>query len=219
MTGADVFSHFDATSRLRTQIEHGARADIFVAASLDQMARARRQGLVDDDGSVVARNRLVAIVPRGNPGRIEQLEDLARPGVRLVLAPREVPIGQYARDLLGRMSSDSRFGPTYRDRVLANLRSEEPNVRHLVAKVELGEADAAFVYASDVAGSFMTRLDAIEIPDHLNVIAEFPAAIVSGGLAASLAADYVRYLGTIEAQTTFARHGFVPVAQADRRRS
>lgn len=143
--GVRVELNFGGSSTLATQVLNGAPVDVFASADREQMVRVSGAGLVAGVPQVLAANALVAITPTRSD--LTQVADLAAPGVRLVLAGPEVPAGRYARAWLE--SLDPVIGNGFAARVMTNLVSEETNVRQVAAKVELGEADAAIVYATD----------------------------------------------------------------------
>jgi molybdate transport system substrate-binding protein len=130
---------FAGSDQLAYQIEQGAPADVYAAASPKYPEVLYTKGLVERP-SVFATNALVVIVPRRNPARIRSLGDLARKGVKVVIGQKGVPIGDYTRDVLRRLGLI---------RVLQNVVSEEPDVKGIVGKVALGQADAGFVYRTD----------------------------------------------------------------------
>ena len=171
---------FASSSILRIQLEQGARADIFASADDVQMNAAVKAGVIEGTPTQFVKNKLVLIVPRSNPGRITTLADLKNPGLKLVLAAPEVPVGNYARQSLAKMSQDPKFGPTFAETALKNLVSNEANVRAVVAKVALGEADAGFCYLSDVNIATALQLNVIQIPDQYNVIATYYIGVVKG---------------------------------------
>ena len=199
--GARIAFNYGATTQLRTQLEQGATADVFASANLQQMELAARNGVVVGERPVFARNELVVIT--SGPG-LERLEDLARPGLKLVITQPDVPVGMYTREALAKMTADPRFGRQYAERVLANVVSEEANVRQLVAKVQLGEADAAWVYATDAPG-----LRAISVPDAFNTVAEYPVAQAKASAQPELAQAFVRHLLGPEGKAVLRKHGFV----------
>src|SRR5205823_2403195 len=145
-----------------------------------QMDAARASGVIAGDDRLFAKNRLVVIFPVSNPAKIASVQDLARPGIKLVLAQPSVPIGAYARQALQNMAADPGFGADFAQKVLANLRSEEANVRTVVTKVQLGEADVAIVYATDVTPAVAKDVQSIPLPDQFNVVATYPIALVRG---------------------------------------
>jgi molybdate transport system substrate-binding protein len=205
--GVNVEFNFAGSPALRTQIAEGARADVLATADVDNMRAALEQELVADEGVAFARNRLVLIVPASNDAGIESLEDLATPGVKLVLALAEVPVGRYARDAIRKMAFDDDFA----ERVLANIVSEEPNVKAVVAKVQLGEADAGIVYASDVTQATADEVTAFEIPDPYNVIATYPIAVTAGASDNALPQAFIDFVLSDEGQSILQRHGFMSI--------
>src|SRR3954471_9650544 len=148
--GLTVQFNFAGSQQLALQIEQGAPADVFASADQRWMQYAAEKGLVEGTPAIFARNRLVVIVPRTNPARIAKLHDLARPGTKIVMAAEAVPAGKYSREAVRKLAGAPGFPPEYELSVLANVVSQEENVKAVVAKVQLGEADAGLVYQSDV---------------------------------------------------------------------
>jgi len=138
--GLKIIYNFGGSPTLRMQLEQGARADVFAPADAVQMELAAGSGIVQGATPMFAKNRLVVIVPRDNPGHVTSFRDLARPGLRLDVAAPAVPVGNYSRQALRQASAA--YGADFASRVLRNVVSEEENVRQVVAKVQLGEADA-----------------------------------------------------------------------------
>lgn len=176
-----VAFNFAGSQQLALQIEQGAQADVFASADQRWMKYLQQRGLILGAPREFARNRLVIITPRSNPGKITQLQDLARPGLKFVIEADAVPAGHYVREALAKLSRAPGFGPDFGQRVLKNVVSEEDNVKAVVAKVQLGEADAGAVYRTDVTQAVADKITAIDIPDPYNVIASYPIAIVKGG--------------------------------------
>jgi molybdate transport system substrate-binding protein len=201
-----VHFNFASSALLRTQIEQGAPADLFASADREQMTPLVKAGRLRAP-VVFARNRLAIVTPAANPGRIEHPRDLGRPGLRLVITSEQVPIGRYTRAALAKMSDPGAFGPDFRKQVMRNVVSQEPNVRSLLSRVTLGEADAAIVYLSDArAGG--TRVRLIPIPGRYNVAAVYPAAIVDGSAQASIGQEFLTYLRSSESRGILKKHGF-----------
>ena len=144
--GTKLTFNFAGSPTLRTQLAQGARADVFASADEPNMAGAEEDGTITGQPQIFARNVLVVVVPVKNTAGIQTLQDLAKPNIKLVLTNKEVPVGNYARQALEKMSQNPAFGSDFSKRVLANLVSEETNVRQVAAKVQLGEADAGIVY-------------------------------------------------------------------------
>lgn len=207
-----VTFNFGASSQLRAQLEQGASADVFASADQAQMDRAKQANLIDGAERVFARNRLVVITPQNNPGGIRELRDLAKPGLRFVTAAAEVPVGVYTQQMLEKLSQDPQFGSDFKDRVNANIVSREPNVRQVVAKVALGEADAAVVYSSDVTPDVAPRLARVEIPDTYNTLATYPIAVVRNAPNRAAAEAFIAYVLSPAGQATLKKWGFITVA-------
>lgn len=209
--GVQITYNFAGSPALRTQLQEGARADIFVAADANNMRQALDARLVADAGTTFTHNRLALIVPANNPAKITVLHDLGNDGVKLVLALAEVPVGRYARESIAKMEADGSFGERFRARVLANLVSEEPNVKAVVTKVQLGEADAGIVYVTDVTEGVAADVKVIGIPDAYNVLATYPVALTAHPTNADAAAAFVAFVLSEEGQAILASFGFQPI--------
>ncbi len=210
--GTAVDFNFAGTPTLRTQLEQGARADVFASANRQQMDLALESGVVEPPFSTFARNSLVIITPADNPGNVKSPADLEHEGLKLVVAREEVPVGVFTRQALEAMSAAAVFGAGFGEAVLDNVVSLESNVKQVVAKVELGEADAGIVYETDVTEALAANLARIEIPDALNVVAEYPAALVTDRGNDATARAFLDYLLSEPGQAILARHGFLSAA-------
>lgn len=208
-SGSEIDFNFAGTPTLRAQLEQGARADVFASANREQMELARQSGVVEDASSTFARNSLVIITPSDNPAGIEAAVDLARDGLKLVVAQEDVPVGAYTRRALDAMAADASFGAGFSEAVLGNVVSLESNVKQVVAKVELGEADAGIVYGTDVTPAVAGKLRRIEIPEAFNVIAEYPAALTTDRRNEPLARAFIDFLLSEQAQTILGKYGFL----------
>jgi len=212
--GSSVVFNFAASTQLATQLEQGAQADVYASADRVQMDRARASGRVEASEAVFARNGLVLVAPSANPGNVRGLADLARPGMKVLAAQADVPIGTYTQQMLDRASGDPVYGADFRDRVNANVVSREANVRQMVAKVQLGEADAAVVYRSDVTPQAASRLMVIEVPEPVDVVAAYPIALVRGAPNPAGGAAFVAMVLSAPGQGILSRWGFSPGAAA-----
>ncbi|MCC6613669.1 MAG: molybdate ABC transporter substrate-binding protein [Anaerolineae bacterium] len=209
--GVSILYNFGGSSTLATQLVQGAPADVFASANNAQMAVAQEGGRIAGAPRTFAKNRLVLIVPASNPANILSLRDLANPGINLILAAPDVPVRSYTDTMLERMAADPAYGPDYRDAVLANLVSEEPNVRQVSAKVALGEADAGVVYLSDVTPDIAADVLALPIPDAFNTIATYPIAVTDDSALPELAQRYVDFILSDAGQDILVEWGFVSV--------
>ena len=214
--GVSVRFNFAGSQQLVAQLEQGAAADVLASADQRWMRAAVDRGLLASDPAIFARNRLVVLLPASNPGRISRLEDLARPGLKLVLAAASVPAGRYSREVLGRLATASGFPADFASRALANLASDEENVKSVVAKVQLGEADAGMAYRSDVTPAVAARVRVLEIPEERNVLAEYPIAVLRGAADTAGARAFVTLVLSPEGQQVLERHAFLagPVSVA-----
>jgi molybdate transport system substrate-binding protein len=192
---------FGPSDGLATQILEGAPADVFAPASPKYMDQVRSDGPGVTDQAEFARNTLAVIVPSDDPAHVGSLDDLARPGIKLVLAAGGVPAGDYAREILANAGIQRE--------ALANVVSNEEDVKGVVQKVLLGEADAGIVYRTDVTPDISARVREIPIPDAVNVIATYPIAVIEGSDHAPAAEAFVRFV-TGPGQATLRTFGFLP---------
>jgi molybdate transport system substrate-binding protein len=199
--GTSIELSFAGSQVLQSQIEHGARADVFAAADPAHSDALARKGLLGP-ARVFARNRLVVAVPRSG-AKVRALRDLARPGLKLVVAGPAVPLGRHTESVLKKLAAGAEAG--FEPRVRANVVSQETNARAVLAKVALGEADAGFVYASD-AGS--AAVAALAIPAQANAVAEYPIAVLANSRAARVARAFVEFVFGDAGRAALRRHGF-----------
>jgi len=200
---------YNGSQILEQQIASGAPADIFASADTTNMQKASQAGLVGAS-QIFVKNRLVVIIPLSNPGKITSLKDLARKGVKIDLAAATVPAGKYSRQALMNLSKSPQYGANYGSTVLANVVSQEDNVKAVVQKVQLGEADAGFVYVTD-AYSASGKVTVIDIPDPYNVIAQYPIAVTKSSPHASDAQAFVAFVLSPAGQAIMKKYQFIPV--------
>lgn len=204
--------NFGASSQLATQLGQGASADVFASADSTQMDNAKKAGGITGQGRVFAANRLVLITPKDNPAHINSVKDLANRGVKFVTAQPTVPIGQYTQQLLDKASADPDYGIDFKSSVVANTVSQEDNVRQVVSKVQLGEADAAIVYSTDATPQARDKLTIIQVPDALQTLATYPIAVANGSNPTGGEAFTAYILGPV-GQAALAKWGFLPPSQ------
>ncbi len=205
-----VVTNFAGSQVLRLQIESGARADLVISANPHHLNALQHAGLLAAPPAAIATNHLVLAVPAANPAGISGLHDLTQSNRRLVMAAESVPAGAYARQMLT-LHAVATGQPGFPDAVLQRVISFETNVRQVAAKLELGEADAGFVYRTDVLAA-TGRLQVIQTPSQVQVTAHYSAAILRDAPNPDLAQRFLTFLSTPEAQTILARHGFAPAA-------
>jgi len=210
-SGVTVIYNFGGSNALAQQLGEGAPADVFASANAKQMEVAVESGRVaPDTAQVFVRNRLVVITPVGSTAGVATLQDLAKPGLKLILAAKDVPVGGYSLDFLDKAAADAGFGAAYKDAVLANVVSYEDNVRSVLTKVALGEGDAGIVYTSDIVGDPAKDVVSLEIPDALNTVATYPIAPVADSANPELAQAFVEYVLSAEGQAILEDFGFIP---------
>lgn len=160
---------FAASNTLAQQIRRGAPADVFASADMLNPTGLFASGLCSRP-TVFALNKLVIVVPKSNPANIRSVFDLRRRGTKVVIARQGVPVGNYTRQILTNLG--------IRNAVLANVVSQEPDVRSVLAKVALGEADAGFVYVTDAATA-KDRVTVIRLPAWAQPPVRYGICIVS----------------------------------------
>ena len=194
----DANFSFAGSDELATQIREGAPADVYAAASSRYPQQLYEEGLVDEPATFT-KNRLVLVVPKANPSGIESVEDLLQPGTRLVVAAEGVPVGDYTRTVLETLGLE---------KALDNVVSNEDDVKGVTAKVSLGEADAGFIYATDVT-PVADRVLAFELPDHSQPAIEYQVAVVADSDDKAAAEEFVEKLLGEEGRAALESAGFV----------
>ncbi|MEU3746329.1 MULTISPECIES: molybdate ABC transporter substrate-binding protein [Streptomyces] len=190
--GTEITFSFAGSQELVAQVSQGSPADVLVTADTKSMDKVKA-----DTGTptVIAKNRLVIATGEGNPFKIDALEDLADTKLKVVLAAPEVPAGKYSKKILDAQE------------ITVKPVSQEPSVRAVLSKVELGEADAGLVYKTD-ADSAKDKVDAVEIPDTQNAIAQYPAATLKDSKNTEAATAFVTWLSSPEGQKILQDAGF-----------
>lgn len=211
--GVDPSYNFSGSQALATQLALGAKADVFASADLQSVNTAIASGaVVSGTERVLATNRLVVVVPAGNGGKVAALRDLANPGVKLDLAGPSVPAGSYSLQALDKLSGDARYGADFKQKVLDNVVSREDNVRQVLAKVQVGEADAGIVYTTDAAvpgaPASGSQVRIIEIPEQYNIIARYYIAPIENAQHRQSAQRFIRYALSDAGQAQLEKYGF-----------
>jgi molybdate transport system substrate-binding protein len=204
--GVELITTLGASNVLATQIAEGAKADVFLSADRQLPAELVEAGLARGEPVVFASNRL-AIVAAPDSDRVIQALDIAQTGVRLVAVGPGVPITRYADEVVARLATTADDPVAFQESVAANVVSREDNVRAALAKVELGEGDAAIVYATDARASDRVRV--IPLPEIVDVTAEYAAVQIGDGTAA----EFIVWLGGPEAADILATAGFEPATE------
>jgi molybdate transport system substrate-binding protein len=191
---------FGGSNMLAAQIQQGLPADVFASANTKLPAQLHRQGLVTEP-FVFTANRLVIVVARGNPLGLRGVRDLERSGLRIVMAAAGVPVGDYTRTVLARLGLTDLVGKAV---------SQETDVREVLAKVTLGEADAGFVYATD-AKTVAGKVSVVRIAPSAQPRVEYAAAAVKSSKHLAAAKAWVKALRGKAAQKKLRAAGFLPL--------
>lgn len=208
--GIEIELSTDASSSLATQILEGAPADVFLAADTDNPKRLEGAGLVDGDAVSIAGNELAVITPLDDPAGIASPADLARDGVAIVAAGPAVPITRYADELVALLAALPGAPADFDARYARNVVSREDNVKAVVAKIELGEADAGIVYRTDAAAADGVRM--LPLPEGVQVRAEYAGVVLAGSPRRAAARSFLDWVRGPDAQAILAAAGFLPRA-------
>lgn len=204
-----IVYNFAGSQALVQQITQGAPADVFAAADQKNMKKLSDAGLATNP-QTFADNTLAIIIPVGNPAHLTALKDLATKGVKIDVAASTVPVGSYTLQVLDKLGKSSEYGSTYESSVKANFVSQEENDTAIVQKVELGEADAGFVYTSDVTAAAATKVKFISIPTTFNIIAQYPIAVLKNATDTNNAQTFVQYVLSSDGQAILTKYHFLP---------
>jgi molybdate transport system substrate-binding protein len=189
--------NFAGSSTLVQQIQQGAPADVFASADEVNMQKLVESGAIAGAPELFVRNTLQIVVPPGNPKHIAALADLAKPSLTIALCGPTVPCGRYAAEAFTKAG------------VTAPAASQELDVKAVLSKISMGEADAGIVYVTDVRAA-AGKAEGVDIPESSNVIARYPIAVVKNGPNAAAAAAFVEFVLSREGQLLLAGFGFLP---------
>jgi molybdate transport system substrate-binding protein len=206
--GISIIYNFAGSQQLAQQIAQGAEAEVFASAGQSPMQAVIKTGRIQtSEVKPFATNQLVVILPKDNPAKVASLLDLARPGLKIILAAQNVPAGEYAQQFLKNAGRDETLGTDYASNVSKNVVSFEDNVKNVVSKIQLGEADAGIVYQTD-AISAKGQVQQLPIPAKLNVLAEYPLAVLQDAHQPEAARDFIRFILSPDGQEILASYGF-----------
>lgn len=210
--GVNFSANFAGAQVLASQLLLGARADLFATPKSRALERLVKGGMVTAETvQTFARSRLVLVVPTNNPGRIEKLSDLSKRRIKLVVAGPEVPVGERTLLVLEALSARPEFGPSFKKEVLKNVVSHEENVKGVLSKVMMGEADAGFVWAATLKPEVKKKVQAIVIPDGADPFGEYQIVVLRGRAEQELAQDFIKLLVSPEGQRVLKKHNFIPI--------
>jgi molybdate transport system substrate-binding protein len=205
--GSTLTISTDSSATLETQIEQGAPADVFLSADTSNPQKLVDKGLAAGAAVKFALNKLTVIVPSANPAGITSPADLAKAGTKIIAAGATVPITKYATMLVGNLAKEAGYPANFVAAYTANVVSQEDNVKAIVAKIELGEGDAAIVYVTDAKAS--TKVTPVPVPDTANVLAAYAGVVVKGSPNAAAAAAFVTWFAGPDSQAILGTFGFI----------
>jgi len=197
-----------SSTALRTQIEQGAKADLFLSADTKNPQALVDGGLADGTATNFAANKLAIVVPKGNPAGLSSPFDLAKDGVKVVAAGDAVPITAYAKTLIGNLASQPGAPTDFATKYAANVISQEEDVKSVLTKVELSEADGAIVYVTDAESS--DKVDTIPLPDAAQVSSLYSGVVTKASSFAAAAHAFLTWLAGPDGQKALASFGFTP---------
>jgi len=212
----DVQFNFQGSQLLVTQLQQGAPADVFASADKTNMDKAVASNVISGTPQELLRNVLTVVMPNDNPGNIQSLHDLAKPGIKISLADPSVPVGNYSLQVLDKLSADPAYGADYKQKVLDNVVTHEDNVKSVLTRVQLGEVDAGIVYVTDAlaankaASGNIKPVQTLEIPAQYNVIAIYYIAQVKDAAHPDAGQAYINYILSPDGQAVLKKWGFIP---------
>jgi molybdate transport system substrate-binding protein len=206
--GSKVTISTDSSATLETQIEQGAPADLFLSADTTNPKKLVDKGLAAGAAVNFAGNRLAVIVPTANPAGVRTPADLATSGVKVIAAGDAVPITKYATQFVANLAKEPGYPSDFVAAYVANIASKEDNVKAVVAKIELGEGDAAIVYVTDAKAS--TKVVTIDVAATANVPTTYAGVVVKASPNAAAAQAFLDWLAGPDGQAILAGFGFLP---------
>jgi molybdenum ABC transporter, periplasmic molybdate-binding protein len=200
--GVKIILNSAGSQTLRTQIEQGAYADIFISADERNMTPLYSEKFVEKPKTLLY-NKLTVIAYKDSS--VNSFMDIKNSGVKLALADESVPAGKYALDMLSKIDADYKG---FKEATLKNVVTKEVTVTDVAQKVAMGEADAGIVYVTD-AKPFLDKIKIINIPDKYNVIATYPAAIVKNTKYKTLSSKFLDFLLNGDGKKILKDYGFI----------
>jgi molybdate transport system substrate-binding protein len=209
-TGIAVTFSFGGSDMLATQIKQGAPADVFASANLAQIKIIADAGLIAGHAATFTKNRLVAIAPKSGGAAFSGPADLAKPGLKVVLAAPTVPVGGYARATFGKLEGRPGYPAGFAAAVEKNVVSNEIDVKAVVTKIALGEGDAGVVYGTDVTPQVARHVNEFPFPAAVAPDIAYPIAALKGAPNADGARAFVAYVLSAAGQASLRARGFLP---------
>ncbi|TDX52710.1 molybdate ABC transporter substrate-binding protein [Orenia marismortui] len=206
--------NYAGSQALYSQITSGVTSDIFASANIKYMNQLDEANMVAKP-TIFARNKLVIVVSKQTQVEINGIKDLLQDGISIVIADKSVPVGRYTVQMLNKQNDNPQLSANYKEKFFAAVVSKELDVKSVLAKVELGEADAGVVYKTDANASDKDKVKVVNIKDQYNVIATYPIAPLKGinSEHQEAAAKFLDYLYSQEGGKILEGRGFIKVSR------
>ena len=206
--GHKVVFNLDGTQALKTQVENGAYADVFISASNTYTNTLKSENyFVNDSVKTLTTNYIIVILPASNPGNIQSLADLAKPGKKIAMAAGTVPVGSATATVLNN-TAKSTYGQAWKDSVISNVVTYETSEPAVATKVSLGEVDAGFVYQSTATAAAPGTYQTVTIGKADNYLQTYTIAIMKGSTNKAVAAEFEQFMLSDAGQNILADYGF-----------
>lgn len=206
--GHSVAFNLDGTQALKTQVENGAYADVFISASNSYTNTLKSENyFVNDSVKTLTTNYVIVIVPASNPGNIQSLADLAKPGKKIAMAAGTVPVGTATMAVINN-SAKSTYGQAWKDSVISNVVTYETSEPAVATKVSLGEVDAGFVYQSTATAAASGTYKTVTIGKADNYLQTYTIAIMKESTNKAVAAEFEQFMLSSAGQQILAQYGF-----------
>jgi molybdate transport system substrate-binding protein len=210
--GHHVVFNLDGTQALRTQVQNGAYADVFISASNAYTTELTKGGyFVDGSVKPLTSNYVIVILPKNNPGKINSLADLAKPGVKIAMEDKTVPAGTATIAVLANLAK-STYNPAWNKSVFGNVVTYETSEPGVATKVALGEVDAGFVYESTYTAAPKDTYLAITIPKKDNYLQTYTIGVMKQSTSQGAAADFENFMLSSVGQQDLKDNGFRPIS-------
>ncbi len=210
--GHSVVFNLDGTQALKTQVENGAYADVFISASNSYTATLTKEGyFVSGTVKPLTSNYVIVILPASNPGKINSLADLANPGVKIAMEDKSVPAGTATVAVLANLAK-STYSQDWNNSVYKNVVTYETSEPAVATKVNLGEVDAGFVYESTYTAAPKNTYLAITIPKKDNYLQTYTIGLLKGSTSTGAASDFENFMLSAVGQQDLKDAGFRPIS-------
>jgi molybdate transport system substrate-binding protein len=209
--GHKVIFNLAGTQAIKTQVQNGAYADVFISASQKYTTELTNGGyFVTGTVKPLTSNYVIVILPKDNPAGIRTLSDLAKPGVKIAMADNSVPVGAATTGVMAKMAKSTEYGPAWNTSVYNNVITYEMAEPAVANKVQLGEVDAGFVYESTYNAG-MDKYQSISVPKALNYLQTYQIAILKESTSTGAAADFETFMLSDAGQKILRDYGFRPL--------